>query len=1663
MAITDKSQYINDVKDAAEQFTNQILSGSNISTSIAGLYATIDNSDATTLDKAIAIAQVVAVLSDAIPANEYIKKYVSFTGTSANYSALANDFYKLLVQYTDDDNGNTLGPDTVASFIGNATGIVADSMKVVPPVALPKFLVQVTLNVISQIAGVMSIYLPNAETAYANAIAEAEAEMAELQDLMEQIDIERVQMLEDFLVKAESRKSESYETYLTYISEEAEVLGVSPEQLSAIASDYYVSVGLLESYSLAQNSVVTEANLLLTEYEQYIDSLQVVNSNEEFLEKIEEYTGYNGDTDTIVAGKLQVSFVDLIHQYDIAIEEYVEQELLEQFSSDIDQANASISYDTVSYVRNELALINESDDSSYTEKLNNELAAKKEEQEQEAQKAADSKEDNAQLSDKLNNECASYQAEAETVAQVIADQASLHVKETLESSAREKLETVFSDILQEISDAASKELTEVNCPGSRDKVYAWESELKRQIENLLNGGDIVSTQSDAASNNQDRKASLEALVTQTTQVWTARVLELSGVLDNVSDQEDPEDCGLPTDPSDKKIDFSGAEKITSPLVVDLDGDGVETLAKTEYIYFDHDGNGVAERTGWVASDDGILVMDKNGDGQISSGNELFGSNTQLANGDAAANGFVALSQYDDNSDSVIDHLDAAYSTINVWQDLDSDGKVDEGEILSLADAGISSLSTSWVNTSVLDGKGNVIKQTSTATTVDGSSVALSDVWFGTDAGHSITVEKLELSEEIQALPEAKGFGNLHNLSQAMARDEVLQSLVQQFVDAPDDTSRRAMLNGIIFQWAGVSDIDPYSRDPSRIYGHVIDARKLETLEALAGRNYLGTWCWGERDPNPHGRAAPVLNSQYEEFKGFIYAQLMAGSAFKEVFDLIEVEFNMDTLEFFQEMGAFTDYLVGLAESGEVVALSRVYGVLVGLGEFYPQMSKAAAQLKSNATLAPLIAENLVEGTVGDDILSGTSAGDLLVGGIGNDVLYGKKGNDVYLFNRGDGSDRIYDSSGSDSITFGVDISSEMLSYSRNATSLFITVLDAEGNPSSDSIQIDNVFDFDGSVSEGAIEAFSFSDGSTLTMVDIIPLIDQEVTEGDDTLYGTELDDTFNALQGNDTVYGGAGNDLYQFSIGDGQDVIYENAGTDTIEFLGGIQATQVKIERTGTEGEDLLVHLYDVDGNATGDTIRVVKAYQSYAASGNRIEQVRFTLEDGTLQTLALDELEKLYNVTELDDVVYGFESDDTISALNGIDTVHGAGGSDTLHGDEDDDLLYGEAGDDILIGGSGNDVLNGGSGNDTYLFASGDGHDIIDNRDRGSVDVLEFDSSVNPSKVRLMRVDNDLFISIDRNTDSIQVKSFFNGDAVSSTALDEIRFADGSVLTLQDVIDLTLEATMGADFIQGYSSDDTIAARGGDDIVYGGRGDDMVSGDQGKDLLFGENGNDMLFGQQGVDQLYGGQGDDILYGGNEEDQLYGSSGKDVLHGENDSDTLFGGGQDDTLYGGNGADLLMGEFGNDMLHGDAGDDILAGGGGDDVLAGGLGNDTFNYTEGDGNDQIEAGKKESSGYDTLSLSGFDTDQIWLRQQGDDLLVSFVGSNGQVTIDDWQTYDDAIDEIDVGDFSACGEDIERLVSAMAAFDAPSGVGEVIPQDVKDQLRPVLAASWHANSPA
>ena len=141
--------------------------------------------------------------------------------------------------------------------------------------------------------------------------------------------------------------------------------------------------------------------------------------------------------------------------------------------------------------------------------------------------------------------------------------------------------------------------------------------------------------------------------------------------------------------------FSAAAQTTSPLVLDLDGDGVETVGLANGVHFDHDGNGFAQQSGWVHSDDGLLVLDRNGNGLIDNGSELFGNNTQLSGGANAANGFAALAELDGNGDGVIDANDAAFGDLRVWRDMNGNGRADAGELFTLSELGIASLNVGY--------------------------------------------------------------------------------------------------------------------------------------------------------------------------------------------------------------------------------------------------------------------------------------------------------------------------------------------------------------------------------------------------------------------------------------------------------------------------------------------------------------------------------------------------------------------------------------------------------------------------------------------------------------------------------------------------------------------------------------------------------------------------------------------------------------------------------------------------------------------------------------------------------------------------------------------------------------------------------------------------------
>jgi hypothetical protein len=166
----------------------------------------------------------------------------------------------------------------------------------------------------------------------------------------------------------------------------------------------------------------------------------------------------------------------------------------------------------------------------------------------------------------------------------------------------------------------------------------------------------------------------------------------------------------------------------TPVVLDLNGDGIKTLSIEAGVQFDILANGKTTQTGWVSPNDGLLVMDRNGDQIINDGSELFGSSTVLSDGSTSPDGFAALGELDSTDDGVINQSDISFTKLRVWVDSNSDGQSTANEIKTLDELGIRQLNLNPTPNDLRD-QGNLLGLTSTFETTDGLTHVSADVWF----------------------------------------------------------------------------------------------------------------------------------------------------------------------------------------------------------------------------------------------------------------------------------------------------------------------------------------------------------------------------------------------------------------------------------------------------------------------------------------------------------------------------------------------------------------------------------------------------------------------------------------------------------------------------------------------------------------------------------------------------------------------------------------------------------------------------------------------------------------------------------------------------------------------------------------------------------------------
>lgn len=985
------------------------------------------------------------------------------------------------------------------------------------------------------------------------------------------------------------------------------------------------------------------------------------------------------------------------------------------------------------------------------------------------------------------------------------------------------------------------------------------------------------------------------------------------------------------DPADR---WGDALDTASPLVLDLDGDGIELTEfdpNATVTFFDIDGDGFAEQTAWVDADDGLLAIDLNENGSIDSADELFGSTT--------VDGFAMLQVLDTNGDHIVDQYDDAWSDLVVWQDLDGDANTDDGELISLATLDIVSFDLASISPSTSTVNGNPISHVSTFKYGNGSTDIIADAWFVHDAANTAVLGEVDIDARTLSLPILRGFGEIYDLDIAMSQNEDLLELVEDFATTWDYSrfaDRAALIDDveeILFTWANVDEVDPSSR------GGMFDARKLEFMEKFFGENYLQLGLY----PDPWNNASYVLENTWAVLTGELRAQLFlqvgAASLFANdvlynpwtrqiegdmalsstAIDDLEVaasQIGVDAKEFWTSVAEFLDYskrFYNFSGTEDGWLDDAIY-------DTDPALSWAEIKLYKDAFLS-------------GNWYHGTSGGETLNGGVNNDTMYGYAGADT--INGLTGHDLISGGSGNDILNGG---DQNDVLY---------------GDEDDDTLNGD----------AGNDELHGYTGADTLNGGD-----------GTDTLYGEAGNDILVGGAGGDFAYGGNDNDTFVFTAG--EDFYDGGSGTDVITLPSGIVFGDLEFARQILSTGDFLNITVGSLGAIQTPFFNSAYGYLAY----ERIDSIVFH-DTSTYDPSSFTEL-----------TTFGTMGDDSIWGIYTTVDI-----DETMYGRDGNDYLEGVGGHDVMDGGNGNDWLKGGAGNDTYIASAGydifneNGYGGTD-----TIVIPDAYDPADVSLLRRISDQYDLEITIS-GLGQIRVMGQFNyssGSYIEYLDFDGLSPIDLTTLQIETVgtsgndfmgyiyggasEDDIMDGRDGDDYLQGMTGDDTyFFSAGTDTIQESGDGFDTIAFRPGvlpEDIIV-YRGPGNYFTELVVEDQYGNKLksmqhftiatgydysdysiEEIVFADNTtwvlsamEIETRGTGSADYIDGTTAGDAS----QDDTMYGYGGADVLNGYGGDDVMDGGAGNDALYGGADNDVY---IFDSGLDYTY------------EQSGMDRLHISG-----------------------------------------------------------------------------------------------
>lgn len=1031
-----------------------------------------------------------------------------------------------------------------------------------------------------------------------------------------------------------------------------------------------------------------------------------------------------------------------------------------------------------------------------------------------------------------------------------------------------------------------------------------------------------------------------------------------------------------------------AQPPRDPLIIDLGETGIELRSLEHGVNFDLDNNGFAERTAWIGTEDGFLALDRNGNGSIDNGGELFGDQVILKDGSKSESGFEALAELDDNGDGIIDNKDSAFANLRVWIDANHNGKSDSNELKTLNETGIISISLEHSEVSIVDEETGARIAESASVTINKngavSTVDISEFWFPVNS--SDTTQDGVVTA-----------GNVPNIIQAVNDDESgeLLELFYEFSESTDIVMKRYYLKKILYKITDSKNIAINSR------GGNIDARDLHVIEQFMGRDFEGVG-----GSNPNSNAASILKDIYTNIENQYYNILNMycglGGYLNATYEYEDENgnknLNLDFLNYiFDEKAAegenidylvydlgvylksydkingtscFTEYSNHYSENYAYIVESTKSGnTYLGTesNDSYNGTSKNDFIFgesgndnlhggNGNDAISGGSGNDTLYGDSGNDILIGDEGNDTLDGGTGNDTLKGGYGDDTYIFAKGYGNDTIIDSDGLNTLRFKGIKPSDILV---NGTDEYDATITIKGT--NDSLVIKDFrkseeyrnydLEIDGVKMHVTDKDSPFRHIYGGNGDDVLKaVVDDSIMHafgGDDTVYGSkendviygnEGNDTVYAGNGNDFVYGGAGNDI--IDGGEGNDLLYGGFGDDTYIFDKNC-GTDVINDTEGTSVIKLTneVSLADLRIDSVGEDVVI-----SIRDTDDKLIITDFKQNpDNYVLRIGDEEISVKDNITaEEKEFLSGSENYDYIVNENKTviaggesgDRIIGSGMDEYILGDSDSDQLLAGGGNDVIFGGSGDDYINGGDGDD--IIDAGTGNDFIDG---GS--------------------GNDIYI----------FKPGYGADSImDSEGVNTVMFGDGFI----------------AEGVKAYRSNwnDIL-------ITFDGFEDTLTIKNY---CISKEARNFTLVFADGTVVEATAQNSPLR-------TIYGTDGSEYMISiYEDGITKIGQDGNDQLVGSDGNDYLYGDKGSDRLTGNAGNDVLDGGEGNDFLYGGAGNDTYIFKKGYGTDTIDDGE----GTNTIEIYGYSANQIKAyRTNWNDITVTFEGSDDKLVIEGFFT--------------------------------------------------------------